>query len=943
MRDNLRTSLRTGLGILLCLGSAGLAAASWRAAFAPQAFGGSDVNLITGTETSPQVTQAMSVIWGHNNTVVAAYNDSRGLSGNFCGVSVSTDGGNTFARLDNFPGAQCGGEPALFYSRRASKWVLHFLTTRCASFGVGKWSSSNGSNWSYDSCAANANLAASRLSSWVDNNEASPFYGRQYLFFNDSGAARFSYSTDDGVTWSTPVTIGLGNRLAIKVTGSLGSDGAIFLQTLHEGGSGLNALRTNSIYRSTDGGVSFSAAVQQGPAFLGPGRGLAGSAPFSPGMYNLPVAGYWRDLGWGQPGVGPNNVVHYVYSGRTTSPADPGNIFYVRSTDNGQTWAAPVRLNTDDTTRAQWSPSLSVNAAGVVFISWYDERNTLDDSLERFGRASFDNGATWGADMPVSDQIFPKPLQSTPTINPTFAGFFNHASFSDDGFGPVAYHTWTDGRVAINGTPQQDVFFDKITPALANYPVKAGSSIVTAGANGVPDPSEPITVSLGIMNRGDAGQCTTSALTATLLTTGGVTAPVAASQNYGAICSGGPAVFRNFTFKVDPALACGDVLTASLVLTDGLTNHGTRTFTFDTGGRVVTLAENFDTVTAPALPANWTASNAVGSAPLWQTSTTAPATAPNALFVDAPATASDKWIETPPVALDFRASEIRFRQSYDTEGGYDGGVLEVSSQFVNDGAFTDITAPEAGASFVQGGYTSILTAGSGNPIAGRKGWAGHSGGYIDTVVNLGNILRSHTVKFRFRMTTDNGSAGTGWWIDNFSVARIPCAPVPTAAFSRKTHGSAGTFDVPLPLAGSLGVEPRSTSGAHQIVVDFLSFYTVGGASVTSGTGTVTSSFPVTATRIAVDLTGVTNAQRLTLTLTNVSNGSFTGDVAIPIGFLVGDVNGNGSVNSVDISQVKSQSGQPVTNTNFRLDITPGGAINSGDVGLIKSFSGSILP
>ena len=67
-------------------------------------------------------------------------------------------------------------------------------------------------------------------------------------------------------------------------------------------------------------------------------------------------------MGWGQTGVGPNGVVHYVYGARTASPADPGNIYYIRSTDNGSTWSAPLQLNTDTTTRAQWGASLSVNA-----------------------------------------------------------------------------------------------------------------------------------------------------------------------------------------------------------------------------------------------------------------------------------------------------------------------------------------------------------------------------------------------------------------------------------------------------------------------------------------------------------------------------------------------------------------------------------------------------
>ncbi|MEO7134689.1 MAG: CSLREA domain-containing protein, partial [Vicinamibacterales bacterium] len=126
-----------------------------------------------------------------------------------------------------------------------------------------------------------------------------------------------------------------------------------------------------------------------------------------------------------------------------------------------------MQLNTDTTTRAQWSPSLSVNARGTVLISWYDERSTTNvdpstqlPTLERFARASFDNGATWEPDSAISDVVFPVPLQPDPAVANTYVGGYNLAAFSSDG--NVAYHTWADGRVSINSAPQQDVFFDRI-------------------------------------------------------------------------------------------------------------------------------------------------------------------------------------------------------------------------------------------------------------------------------------------------------------------------------------------------------------------------------------------------------------------------------------------------------------------------------------------------
>ena len=68
-------------------------------------------------------------------------------------------------------------------------------------------------------------------------------------------------------------------------------------------------------------------------------------------------------MGWGDIGVGPNNVVHYAYAAHGTG-SDKGDIYYVRSTDNGATWSAPLRLDGDGGSRGQWQPSLAVTPAG---------------------------------------------------------------------------------------------------------------------------------------------------------------------------------------------------------------------------------------------------------------------------------------------------------------------------------------------------------------------------------------------------------------------------------------------------------------------------------------------------------------------------------------------------------------------------------------------------
>jgi hypothetical protein len=157
-----------------------------------------------------------------------------------------------------------------------------------------------------------------------------------------------------------------------------------------------------------------------------------------------------------------------------------------------------------------------------------------------------------------------------------------------------------------------------------------------------------------------------------------------------------------------------------------------------------------------------------------------------------------------------------------------------------------------------------------------------------------------------------------------------------------THGAAGPFPVNLPLTGQPGVECRSTSGNFTIVLTFSAPVNGGSASVSSGNVT---NVAFSGNEMIVSLSGIANQQVVTLTATNVTgqNGGILGSAAVNIGFLLGDTTANRAVNSSDISQTQSQSGQPVTSNNFREDVSVNGSINSSDISLVQAQSGTALP
>ena len=440
---------------------------------APLAYGGADVDLVTGTETFARITQSETFTTANPdnpNQIVVAYNDSRGDASNpvsYSGASVSNDGGVTFTRLTTASGQSpfpnTFGDPVVLYHKPDSTWYTVWLDAAAGVQGLGGFKSTNPSDpnsWTH--FVVHNNSSDDRESGWADNNPASPFYGRMYISWNDfnvGGGALFVTRSDNGSTWTpAQVTTGVPFVRDVQITGDLSGNGVVYLAGMDEGGGGFPHNNINKIYKSTDGGATWT-NTYSGPSFPGPGVTAVGCfACMFPD-----IGGYWRHEGWGQPAAF-NNVVHLIYA-QHGAGADAGDVYYIRSTDGGVTFGAPFKLNSDTTTRPQWQPNISVSPSGTLLATWYDARESTNCTIgnpavpcyRMWSRKSLDNGATWLADDAFSDVITPLPAQPDLGVQSTYAGDYDYGSAL------ITKHvtSWTDGRVTISGQSQQDAFTDR--------------------------------------------------------------------------------------------------------------------------------------------------------------------------------------------------------------------------------------------------------------------------------------------------------------------------------------------------------------------------------------------------------------------------------------------------------------------------------------------------
>ncbi|MBP7146622.1 MAG: exo-alpha-sialidase, partial [Acidobacteria bacterium] len=245
--------------------------------------------------------------------------------------------------------------------------------------------------------------------------------------FGTTSPIRVVFSTDRGQTWTGAKNVsgGYGVQGSIPVAAA---NGLVYVFWL--GPSGIE------FTKSTNGGGTWAAYRTVSSASSIPGTQFRRNS--------FPTAGIDRS-----GGAHAGNVYVAWSDNRNGDP----DILFSRSTDAGNTWSAPLRVNDDalGNGRDQFFPWLAVDEKGNVHLMWHDRRDDpANDRIHVYIATSHDGGLSFDANLRVTD------LPSRGSLT----GFLGDYAALAAGAGKV-FPFWSDLRA---GTGEEDVFLE-IEPA----------------------------------------------------------------------------------------------------------------------------------------------------------------------------------------------------------------------------------------------------------------------------------------------------------------------------------------------------------------------------------------------------------------------------------------------------------------------------------------------
>lgn len=724
--------------------------------------------------------QSETSVAASGNLVVAGFNDFRFPANSVSGVIYSSDGGNTFTDGGQLPGpagSQVLGDPVLaVYNPPVGPPVFYYSSIFFpAAGGVSQCvhrSTDGGVTWAgpFEVTSTTSATDALEDKEWIT---VDPETGRLFLAWTQFPAAgvdnmKVTYSDDGGVTWSMAALLGTngqGSSVAADPNGP----------NVYDAWLGSGAI---NISRSTNNGTTWAlTATVLAPAF----------------DEVLPPYGFDRFNSFPSITVNPvDRAVELVYAASVdgTPASDFGDVYYRRSTDGGLTFTPPVALNTfPGTDRPQIFPTVSAASDGRIDVFWYDESagSGVSDVTDVFYTFSTNFGASWSSPVPVTSKPFHNEVGNNYSA-PHQGDYIDAATGSPTGYTCFAWYpepnplgTSADAFVAASTSPTQ------ITP-LRSRP----GTVVASGRScgpGIVNADDIVDLDIPLQN---IGRSALAGISATLSSSTPGISILTGTRSYPPMASGASASpIGFFTIQLSSSYPCGTPANFRLDYSATGTTASFLELTLQTGvvaSTTLLLAENFDGVTPPNLPAGWTTVDGCGAPDCasnpWTTTPVLPASAPNAAFcLDNPAASTFGRLFGPAVAVPASATyvDVSFDgqwnlEEQDARTGFD--ALSFGYQLDGVGAthFASADAIE-----FDNRYTHYVSRGSGAGSGDRSGYSGDSGGYRSIRIRIPN-LAGHTLTPRFDLTTDSNTGMVGAWVDNVVIRAITmgcgsCQPV----------------------------------------------------------------------------------------------------------------------------------------------------------------------
>ena len=240
------------------------------------------------------------------------------------------------------------------------------------------------------------------------------------------GPAYFARSTDGGNTWQTAVPIydpGVNNQTIGNEIVGLPDGSIVDVFEEIDNNSGGNTSGTIKVMRSTDHGTTWSAPVSV-------------AADLSVGTRDPNTGNPVRDGGFLPQMAAGGGKLAVVWQDSRFSNGQHDGIALSQSSDDGQTWSAPVEINSVPAVEA-FTPSVAILADGTIGVSYFDFRNNTSNPSELitdYWFTSSADGVHWSEQhiagpfnldlAPYAEGLFLGDYQSLTVIGQAFVPFF---------------------------------------------------------------------------------------------------------------------------------------------------------------------------------------------------------------------------------------------------------------------------------------------------------------------------------------------------------------------------------------------------------------------------------------------------------------------------------------------------------------------------------------